>query len=356
MTYDKDIVKENIDEDDVFDILVTLGGEPEDRGDYFVCKTICHGGDSRKLYYYKGTQLFKCYTHCDEAFDIFGLIQKVEDVTLDAAISYVVTVCNLANKLPDNEYTELTDDLRIFKRRQELAQLKINRDKIVLPELNENLIKYYPQPRILPWEQEHIPKEVCDYMDIHYDPTRGSIIIPHVDENGRLIGIRQRVLTADDEVFGKYRPWKYKNTRFNHPLAFNLYGLFQTKENINHMGKVIVCEAEKSALQIFNYCGLASALGVAVCGNSISQYQFQLLRSYGANEICIAFDADYRRVGDEDWVRLTERLQKLYEKFSPYATISFMFDRDGTLLPYKSSPTDQGKEVFMRLWRDRIFL
>ena len=356
MTYDKDIVKENIDEDDVFDILVTLGGEPKDRGDYFVCKTICHGGDSRKLYYYKGTQLFKCYTHCDEAFDIFSLIQKVEDVTLDAAISYVVTVCNLANKLPNNEYTELTDDLRIFKRRQELAQLKINRDKIVLPELNENLIKYYPQPRILPWEKEHIPKEVCDYMDIHYDPTRGSIIIPHVDENGRLIGIRQRVLTAEDEVFGKYRPWKYKNTRFNHPLAFNLYGLFQTKENINHMGKVIVCEAEKSALQIFNYCGLASALGVAVCGNSISQYQFQLLRSYGANEICIAFDADYRRVGDEDWVRLTERLQKLYEKFSPYATISFMFDRDGTLLPYKSSPTDQGKEVFMRLWRDRIFL
>lgn len=356
MTYDKDIVKENIDEDDVFDILVTLGAEPEDRGGFFICKTICHGGDSRKLYYYKGTQLFKCYTHCDEAFDIFGLIQKVEDVTLDAAISYVVTVCNLANKLPDNEYTELTDDLRIFKRRQELAQLKINRDKIVLPELDENLIKYYPQPRILPWEKEHIPKEVCDYMDIHYDPTRGSIIIPHVDENGRLIGIRQRVLTADDEVFGKYRPWKYKNTRFNHPLAFNLYGLFQTKENINHMGKVIVCEAEKSALQIFNYCGLASALGVAVCGNSISQYQFQLLRSYGANEICIAFDADYQRVGDEDWVRLTERLQKMYEKFSPYATISFMFDRDGTLLPYKSSPTDQGKEVFMRLWRDRIFL
>ena len=42
-------------------------------------------------------------------------------------------------------------------------------------------------------------------------------------------------------------------------------------------------------------------------------------------------------------------------KMSPLDYISFMFDKHN-LLPYKASPTDLGKDIFLKLFKERIFL
>lgn len=356
MTYDKDEVKDTLEDEDVFEILERLNAEPEDHGDYFICKTICHGGDSHKLYYYCGSRLFKCYTHCSDTFDIFGLIQRVEHVELNEAISFVVAMFNLSSKLSKTDYSELSEDWKLFKRYHELSDIEIKRDKIILPEIDRNLILHYPQPRFLNWENEHIPKEVCDFMDIHYDPINGGILIPHTDENNRVVGIRERTLIQENEIYGKYRPWKNGKKLYTHPLAFNLYGLFAAKDNITNMRTAIVYESEKAVLQTINYLGIANTIGVAVCGSSISKYQFQLLQELNISEMCIGFDADYERVGDAKWDQMIQRLQKIYNKFSPFVNVSFLLDIHGDKLGYKQSPTDCGKQIFMDLWRDRIFL
>ena len=36
--------------------------------------------------------------------------------------------------------------------------------------------------------------------------------------------------------------------------------------------------------------------------------------------------------------------------------MSFLYDRNGTLLDYKSSPIDHGPEVFLKLFNNRIYL
>ena len=36
--------------------------------------------------------------------------------------------------------------------------------------------------------------------------------------------------------------------------------------------------------------------------------------------------------------------------------ISFLFDREGKFLKYKMSPIDGGPEVFLQLFKERIFL
>lgn len=113
---------------------------------------------------------------------------------------------------------------------------------------------------------------------------------------------------------------------------------------------------EKSVLQVTNYLGTANNIAVAVCGSSISKYQFDLLLDSGAKEVCIGFDADYQKIGDEDWEKVIKKLQNIYSKYKAYANISFLFDSSGLLLGYKQSPTDAGKEVFMELWKNRIFL
>ena len=356
MAYDKYEVKEALELEDVYDILDSLGAEPEMHDEYIVARTICHGGDSKKLYYWNNTRLFKCFTGSCGTMDIFELLQKVKQLDLNEAVYFVVNFFNLQYRLSEVDDSYLQEDWKIMRKWQEISAIKINHEKVILPEIDKSILKNYPQPHILDWEKQYIPKEVSDYMGIRYDPVNGAIIIPHLDENGRLIGIRERTLVKENEVRGKYRPWKQRNKQYNHPLAFNLYGLYQARDNIKMMGKAIVCESEKAVLQIINYLGLSNDLAVAVCGSSLSKYQFDLLVEAGAKEICIAFDADYEKIGDENWEQVVKKLQKIYDKYKAYADISFLFDTSGTMLGYKDSPTDCGKEGFMQLWNDRIFL
>ena len=366
MAYDKYEVKEALEIEDVYDILESLGAEPEIHGDYIVAKTICHGGDSMKLYYYDNTKLLKCFTGDCGTMDIFELLQKVKHLDLNEAVYYVVNFFNLQYRLDEVDDTLLQEDWKIMRQWQELSAIKINQEKIILPEFDKDILRHYPQPHIQEWENQYISKEVCDYMGIRYDPVNGAIIIPHVDENGRLVGIRERTLIEGNEKWGKYRPWsrleydkaanRYKLQQFSHPLGFNLFGLYQAKDNINKMGIALVCESEKAVFQVMSYLGLANNLAVAVCGSSLSKYQFNLLVEAGAKEICIAFDADYEQIGDENWEQVVKKLQKIYDKYSAYINISFLFDTKGTMLGYKDSPTDRGKEVFMELWKNRVCL
>lgn len=271
MAYDKYQVKEALEPEDVFEILDALGAEPQMNDNSIICKTICHGGDSHKLYYYCEQKLFHCYTHCEPAtFDIFELIQKTQQLDLNEAVFYVVNFFNLQYRLEEVDDASLQEDWKIMRNWQELSAIKINHEKLVLPEIDGSILRHYPQPRILDWEQDHIPKEICDYMGIKYDPVEGAIIIPHVDENGRLVGIRQRTLIQENEKWGKYRPWsklekqdsgKYKLRQFNHPLGFNLYGLYQAKPQIEKMEIAMVFESELSLKFAFplisgvTYCG-----------------------------------------------------------------------------------------------------
>lgn len=366
MAYDKYEVKDALEIEDVYEILDSLGAEPQMHDDYIVAKTICHGGDSHKLYYYANTKLLKCFTGDCGTMDIFEMLQKVQHLDLNEAVYYVVNFFNLQYRLEEVDDTYLQEDWKIMRRWQELSPIKGNDEKLILPEIDKGILKYYPQPHIQEWENQYISKEVCDYMDIRYDPIEGGIIIPHLDENGRLVGIRQRTLIEENEKWGKYRPWsqmeyngkerRWKPRQFNHPLGFNLYGLYQARENINKMGIALVFESEKAVLQVISYLGLSNDLAVAVCGSSLSKYQFNLLREAGAKEICIAFDADYEKIGDENWEQVVKKLQKIYDKYSAYVDISFLFDTKGTMLGYKDSPTDCGKEVFMELWKNRVNL
>ena len=190
-------------------------------------------------------------------------------------------------------------------------------------------------------------------MGIRYDPVNGGILIPHYDERGRLIGIRERTLIQENEKYGKYKPAKIQNKMRNHPLGFNLYGLDKAKDRIKETGIAMVFESEKSVLQCINYLGTKSNIAVSMCGSTLSNYQFQLLRDAGAEKICIGIDKDYHILYDEDYFRILQKIDKMYNKYSGIADISFMFDVKG-LTSYKCSPTDCGKEIFLELWVDRL--
>lgn len=84
LNYDKTEIKEQLTTDDIFNLLVDWGGEPEYTSFGIISQTICHNPPqegSRKLYYYSNSGLFHCFTGCENpSFDIFELIIKIMDI------------------------------------------------------------------------------------------------------------------------------------------------------------------------------------------------------------------------------------------------------------------------------------
>lgn len=63
-------------------------------------------------------------------------------------------------------------------------------------------------------------------------------------------------------------------------------------------------EGEKSPLLYSSYFKSENDISVACCGSSLSMYQVQLLLDLGINELVIAFDKQFREIGDEEWERM----------------------------------------------------
>lgn len=358
MTYAKEDVKESLTTDDIFNLLEFFNAEPKMASGDIVAKTICHNGDTHKLYYYEENQLFHCYSDSCGTFDVIELVQKVEHIDdFNQAINFLVRFFNLESVLDNVDFIDKDlEDWKIFEKYSNDGEQSEELGSLLLDSHDDRILKYYPKPHIIPWEEDGISKEVCDYMGICYDPVQGAIIVPHRDEFGRLVGIRQRTLIQEEEKWGKYRPWYHNGKMYNHPLSFNLYGFDVARDNIENMRTAIVVESEKAVLQYMSMFGVSSCICVAICGSSLSKYQFDLLYNCGINELVIGFDKDFQEIGSDEYDRVIKKLYSVYHKYGSKVNVSFLFDSECNVLGYHSSPLDEGKDKFLYLFKNRIVL
>ena len=88
-------LREQLTDEMLKSVLIQFDVEPVmETAEAIVFPTCCHNlvGGSPKLYYYKNSKLFHCYTECAETFDIFTLLQKMyklrgEEISLRQAVS-----------------------------------------------------------------------------------------------------------------------------------------------------------------------------------------------------------------------------------------------------------------------------
>ena len=367
--FDKDEIKQQLTLQQVYDYVAELGGDPKYdavQSDCFIARTICHnpaGEGSHKLYYYDNTHLFRCYTYCGDVFDIFDLTRKWaamrgEEWSLIRAVKYVASYFGIVAADEENFETvqEKLRDWEVLKNYKQNSELIVNKKVVEFKEINEDILKYLPRPRIDPWVNEGITQEVMNSRGICYDPVGQSIIIPHYDDLGRLIGIRSRTLIKEEEVYGKYRPAILGGEMFNHPLGLALYNLNFSKEAIAALGTAIVFEGEKSCLKYASMFGAENDISVATCGSNLIQHQVDLLMQHRVKEIVVAFDKQFKEIGDAEFKQWTKKLTQLHDKYGKLCQISFMFDKGGDLLGYKDSPIDCGKETFIKLFKERVRL
>ena len=375
--FDKDKIKNSLSIEQVFDLVSELGGEPTMYNGYFISETICHnhpGKGSHKLYYYDNTKLFRCYTECQDTFDIFQLVCKVKNIAQEYKIKYdqegkeVLSEWSLydAVQFVAVYYGLEAENENFFIKRTELQDWEIlnkyeannlekQRQIVDLHIYDENILKYLPRPRLKDWEDEGISPEVAAAANICYDPHANGIIIPHYNIDNQLIGIRIRTLIKEQEKYGKYKPAILNGRMYNHPLGFNLYNINISRNNISLYKRAFVFESEKSCLLYNSYFGRDNDISVAICGSSLNNYQVFLLLTLGVKEIIIALDKQYKQVGDEEWKRWTAKFYQIHNKYGKEVQISYMFDFD-KYLDYKDSPIDKGKNTFLWLYKNRIII
>lgn len=366
IVFDKSEIRQALGLENIYDLLIEWGGDPEYTEFGILSSTICHnppGEGSRKLYFYENTGLFRCYTGCDSAFDIFELCSKVmkiqydEEFDLNDSVLWVARRFGLSGMIKDDDMGKTLEDWKILSNYSRIQEIELKDNKVVLKDYDDSILdRLNYNIKIIPWLNEGISQEIINKAHIGFYPGADQITIPHYDINGRFIGLRGRTMCKDEaELYGKYRPMKINNQLYNHPLGMNLYGLNWSKNAIRIMKKAIIFESEKSVLKYATDFGWNNNISVACCGSNISSHQIQLLLDCGAQEIIVAFDRQFQEIGDAEFQHLKLNLLKIRTKFKNDVLISFIFDKN-MITGYKQSPIDEGKEKFLQLYKERIVI
>ena len=148
-----------------------------------------------------------------DTFDIFELIVKIQTqagykFALPQALQYVINYFNLNIETKNfSEDEEKLSDWQIFNRYDKISnKIENEKQKVEMKIYDDKILSYLPHPRILPWEKEGITQEIIQNHQICYNPSSQAIVIPHYNIDNQLVGIRERTLIKENEIYGKYRP------------------------------------------------------------------------------------------------------------------------------------------------------
>ena len=345
-------VSNMLSERDIWTLLEDLDAKPRETATTIESETVCHHGDSHKLYYYKDSNHFYCYTGCG-SMSVFDLVMKSLDMEFSKALSYIVRKFNISGA------THFEDGFTFAKVENPGEKLRQKLKKVDMPSietLEENRLDGYYDLFHKSWLEDGICTRSMRKHDVKFSVLNNQIIIPHRNSDHKLIGIRARNLNITAVTEGrKYVPVLDGKTVLKHPTGANLYGLSQNRASIELHKKCILFESEKAVLQLDTMLPDFS-IGLCVSGSSLTLHQLEILKELNIDEVVIGMDKEYDEIGSEEEVFYAQRVRQVFQKkLAPFFRVSVLWDMNN-LLNKKDSPTDRGLEVFQELYTNRIYL
>ena len=341
--------KSQLTDDRIIELMDAMGA-PLMKADSnnLIFPSICHhGADCQshkpRLYYYIESQSWFCFV-CHFSGDTISLVQHVKHLDFNQAVSYICSVLHLqVGQIEQNEQIDNWAELRRFLPNAEPEPDKLlTYDKSILS-LFDHL---YPQE----WLDYGISADILDKFGIGWYARQACISIP-VIFNGQLVGVRGRYTREQDVAKGKYRPiCMLDGTVLKFPSSACLYGYDQNKAAIEKSRQVVLFESEKSVLKAPSF-GIDNAL--AVFGSNISKQHIQLLLELGVNDVVLAFDSDYKQVGDDEFKFFVVKMKKLAAKLHSYFNVAIVYNNQDYDM-YKCNMMDIPYEQAMKLWESRV--
>lgn len=345
-------IKEQLDTDYIISIMDNLSIPfVQQNYKYVIFYSACHHPNDYlehkpKLYYYIDTKSFYCFS-CGWSGDIFALVQKIKNISLQKAVKYICQLCHI-------EIVSQTDDLSIdnwqgMKRylpgKNVLEPVKI---------YNKNVLQLFKPYIHQSWLDDKISKETIDKYQIMWYNKNEQIIIPVFDVDGNLVGIHGRNTKkwlVDKGL--KYQPVKTLNEEYKFPTGQILYGLYQNQSDIEKTKEVTIFEAPKSVLQADGI--LEQNNTVALFGWNMQPMRRDILIKYNIQSVNIALDKQYQSIDDAEFQIYRAHVNKIVRLFKPYCDVYVIWDSEN-MLDYKDSPTDKGKNVWNKLYNNRTLV
>ena len=355
--------------------------------------TLCHGGDGHNAAFDPETHKITCFSKCGNQTRVLHNWVSAALGTDNPSIGK-----QFIEKWIDEADIDLSDVIpgasggtttyHAFE-----PDMKVEMVKGIDPKILADLYSQFDTtPQTLSRLKWHLPKaqggdgiplqQLIDF-DVAYYPKRGTIILPHHNINGDIVGLYERSFAPTQEemrkIFGyepgewiedksawaaihyapksKYMPLrkegKYRDKEkpcWSFPNSRNLYGLHKAKEAIRESGKAIIFEGAKSVMLAHAY-GYPFAVASHTFGASESH--LAMLIQAGAKEIILAFDKQYQAPEGKEWDTYEQRTQRLAGRVRRFVKVSRICDREGAFLGYKDAPIDNGKAAFETLFASR---
>lgn len=199
----------------------------------------------------------------------------------------------------------------------------------------ENCMERYEksEEHLAVWKKEGISDATLAKFQVAYDRFSNRLVYPIRDAEGNIVNIGGRTLCGD---------WRERGLRkYTYYAKWGeldvLYGLYENREAIRSRGEVLLFEGAKSVLKCDTW-GIGNA--AALLTSHLNPRQMRLLAGLGVRAV-FALDKDADPRSDQN-------IQKL-RRFVPV----FLITDTAGLLSEKDSPADKGKEVFVKLYRER---
>lgn len=357
--------------------------------------TLCHGGTHHNAAFDPETHKITCFSECNTTTMIHTWVCKVLGTTNPNEGREFI------EKWIDEAEIDLSDVIpgasggtktyHVFDPDKKVDMVK-GIDPKILADLYSQFDTTTETLSRLKWHLpkvrggDEIPLQQLSDFQVAYYPKRGTIILPHHNINGEIVGLYERSFapTKDEmeKIFqygkhewidnkeiwkaihyapkSKYMPlWKEKEYRdkniekdytWSFPNSCNLYGLHKAKEAIRESGKAIIFEGAKSVM-------LAHAYGYpfAVASHTFGTHEnhISMLIHAGAKEIILAFDKQYQKPEGREWDTYEKRTRGLADRVGRFVKVSRICDREGAFLGYKDAPIDNGKAAFETLFASR---
>lgn len=322
----------------------------QEKEDCYILPTVCHNEDYReaspKLYLYKNpdtTPLFTCFTECADTFNIYTFIQRYWNLRGEN-LSYR----DAFKKFHGVEYNKsfIIDTKEII-----YDEKFVNPLDVQLTGYGTGILDLFQTNYTDPWALEGIDKTILQKYQIGYSKSYEGVTIPHFDWRGRFVGLRLRTVNQQKELYAKYMPIRVGNILYRHPLSLNFYGLFENQDNIQKTKTAILAESEKSVLQ-WESMSPSDNIVLAVCGNSISKWQMDMLVYFlGVEQVYIAFDKEY-----SSYTEAFNYVKKIKEQVSfllNFAEVYVLID-ENNVFKAKESPFDRTLNDYYKLKRWKI--
>ena len=268
--------------------------------------------------------------------DIISLVQYVKE------IKFIDTVKWLCKKLeiPFENYEPPPEDedYSLYKMLKKETRRHIRRREIKHSVLNENVLDRYLKTPVQEWIDEGINYETQQRHRIRIDNYGKRIIIPIYDSKGNLINLKGRTTVAN---FDELNIPKYI---YYYELGTNdfFWGLHLEDHirAIKEQNEIIIFESAKSVMKSEEH-GIYNTASIEA-GNINVAHQLPLILALHCNVI-LAFDKD----------KTFKEVMIEAGYFKNYTNVSFIYDKSN-LLTGKDSPIDKGKDIFMKLYENRI--